>query len=180
MMFGFACRETETLMPMPIHLAHMLTRRMAKVRREGVLNWMRPDGKSQVTVEYHNGRPARVETVLISTQHSPEVGEEQIRSDVIEHVIMPVLPPEMVDDDMKIFVNPTGRFVTGGPEGDSGLTGRKIIVDTYGGMSRHGGGCFSGKDPQHVGWQSTLSLRGLPTDAKFRWHMPSVLRSRSR
>jgi S-adenosylmethionine synthetase len=150
MMFGFACRETETLMPMPIYLAHKLARRMAKVRREGVLDWMRPDGKSQVTVEYRHGRPARVDTVLISTQHAPEVEQEQIRSDVTQHVIMPVLPPDMVDDGMKIYVNPTGRFVTGGPEGDSGLTGRKIIVDTYGGMSRHGGGCFSGKDPTKV------------------------------
>jgi S-adenosylmethionine synthetase len=159
MMFGFACRETETLMPMPIYLAHMLTRRMAKVRREGVLNWMRPDGKSQVTVEYHNGQPVRVDTVLISTQHSPEVDEEQIRADVTEHVIMPVLPPDMVDADMKIFVNPTGRFVTGGPEGDSGLTGRKIIVDTYGGMSRHGGGCFSGKDPTKVDRSAAYAAR---------------------
>jgi S-adenosylmethionine synthetase len=155
----FACRETETLMPMPIYLAHMLTRRMAKVRREGVLNWMRPDGKSQVTVEYHNGQPVRVDTVLISTQHSPEVDEEQIRADVTEHVIMPVLPPDMVDADMKIFVNPTGRFVTGGPEGDSGLTGRKIIVDTYGGMSRHGGGCFSGKDPTKVDRSAAYAAR---------------------
>ncbi len=159
MMFGFACTETDTLMPMPIYLAHMLTRRMAKVRREGVLDWMRPDGKSQVTVEYHNGQPVRVDTVLISTQHSPEVEEEQIHADVIEHVIMPVLPPDMVDADMKIYVNPTGRFVTGGPEGDSGLTGRKIIVDTYGGMSRHGGGCFSGKDPTKVDRSAAYAAR---------------------
>ena len=159
MMFGFACRETETLMPMPIYLAHMLARRMAKVRREGVLDWMRPDGKSQVTVEYHHGRPARVDTVLISTQHAPEVEEEQIRSDVTQHVIMPVLPTDMVDDGMKIYVNPTGRFVTGGPEGDSGLTGRKIIVDTYGGMSRHGGGCFSGKDPTKVDRSGAYAAR---------------------
>ena len=159
MMFGFACTETETLMPMPIHLAHLLTRRMAKVRREGVLDWMRPDGKSQVTVEYHNGQPARVDTVLISTQHSPDVEGEQIRSDVKEHVISPVLPPDMVDDDMKIYVNPTGRFVMGGPEGDAGLTGRKIIVDTYGGMSRHGGGCFSGKDPTKVDRSAAYAAR---------------------
>ena len=159
MMFGFACTETETLMPMPIHLAHMLTRRMAKVRHDGVLDWMRPDGKSQVTVEYHNGQPVRVDTVLISTQHSPDVDEEQIRADVTEHVIMPVLPPDMVDADMKIYVNPTGRFVTGGPEGDSGLTGRKIIVDTYGGMSRHGGGCFSGKDPTKVDRSAAYAAR---------------------
>jgi S-adenosylmethionine synthetase len=159
MMFGFACTETETLMPMPIHLAHLLTRRMAKVRREGVLDWMRPDGKSQVTVEYHNGQPARVDTVLISTQHSPDVEQEQIRSDVKEHVISAVLPPDMVDDDMKIYVNPTGRFVMGGPEGDAGLTGRKIIVDTYGGMSRHGGGCFSGKDPTKVDRSAAYAAR---------------------
>ena len=159
MMFGFACRETETLMPMPIYLAHLLTRRMAKVRRDGVLDWMRPDGKSQVTVEYHHGQPVRVDTVLISTQHAPEVDEEQILVDVTENVIMPVLPADMVDADMKIYVNPTGRFVTGGPEGDSGLTGRKIIVDTYGGMSRHGGGCFSGKDPTKVDRSAAYAAR---------------------
>ena len=159
MMFGFACRETETLMPMPIYLAHLLTRRMAKVRREGVVDWMRPDGKSQVTVEYHNGKPVRVDTVLISAQHAPEVDAEQILADVTEHVIMPVLPADMVDAEMKIYVNPTGRFVTGGPEGDSGLTGRKIIVDTYGGMSRHGGGCFSGKDPTKVDRSAAYAAR---------------------
>ena len=159
MMFGFACRETETLMPMPIYLAHLLTRRMAKVRRDRVLDWMRPDGKSQVTVEYHHGQPVRVDTVLISTQHAPEVDEEQILADVTENVIMPVLPADMVDADMKIYVNPTGRFVTGGPEGDSGLTGRKIIVDTYGGMSRHGGGCFSGKDPTKVDRSAAYAAR---------------------
>ena len=159
MMFGFACRETETLMPMPIYLAHLLTRRMAKVRREGVVDWMRPDGKSQVTVEYRNGQPVRVDTVLISTQHAPEVDSEQILADVTEHVIMPVLPADMVDSEMKIYVNPTGRFVTGGPEGDSGLTGRKIIVDTYGGMSRHGGGCFSGKDPTKVDRSAAYAAR---------------------
>ncbi len=159
MMFGFACRETETLMPMPIYLAHLLTRRMAKVRREGVVDWMRPDGKSQVTVEYHNGKPVRVDTVLISAQHAPEVDAAQILADVTEHVIMPVLPADMVDAEMKIYVNPTGRFVTGGPEGDSGLTGRKIIVDTYGGMSRHGGGCFSGKDPTKVDRSAAYAAR---------------------
>jgi len=159
MMFGFACRETETLMPMPIYLAHLLTRRMAKVRREGVVDWMRPDGKSQVTVEYHNGQPVRVDTVLISAQHAPEVDAEQILADVTEHVIMPVLPADMVDAKMKIYVNPTGRFVTGGPEGDSGLTGRKIIVDSYGGMSRHGGGCFSGKDPTKVDRSAAYAAR---------------------
>ena len=132
---------------------------MAKVRRDRVLDWMRPDGKSQVTVEYNHGQPVRVDTVLISTQHAPEVDEEQILADVTENVIMPVLPADMVDADMKIYVNPTGRFVTGGPEGDSGLTGRKIIVDTYGGMSRHGGGCFSGKDPTKVDRSAAYAAR---------------------
>src|SRR3990170_865433 len=150
MMFGFACNETDVLMPMPIYLAHKLTRRLAEVRKNGTLTWLRPDGKSQVTVEYRYGKPHRVDTVLISTQHAPEGSQEEIRAEVIKHVILPVLPAEMVDEDMKIFVNPTGRFVVGGPMGDSGLTGRKIIVDTYGGMGRHGGGAFSGKDPSKV------------------------------
>lgn len=150
MMFGFACDETDSLMPLPIHLAHALTRRMAAVRRDGLLPWMRPDGKSQVTIEYHNGKPARVDTVLISTQHEPDVDHSEIEAGVREHVIRPVLPGKLVDAALRVYVNPTGRFVTGGPEGDSGLTGRKIIVDTYGGMSRHGGGCFSGKDPTKV------------------------------
>jgi len=155
MMFGFACNETEQLMPLPIYLAHKLTRRMAEVRKNGTLKWMYPDGKSQVTIEYHYGKPARIHTVLISTQHADklngkEITNEQIRKDLIEHVINPILPKELVDENMKIFTNPTGRFVVGGPLGDSGLTGRKIIVDTYGGMGRHGGGCFSGKDPTKV------------------------------
>ena len=155
MMFGYACDETEQLMPLPIYLAHKLTRRMAEVRKNGTLHWMYPDGKSQVTVEYHYGKPARIHTVLISTQHADklagkEITNEQIRKDLIEHVINPVLPKELVDEDIIIFTNPTGRFVVGGPLGDSGLTGRKIIVDTYGGMGRHGGGCFSGKDPTKV------------------------------
>ena len=155
MMFGYACDETEQLMPLPIYLAHKLTRRMAEVRKNGTLRWMYPDGKSQVTVEYHYGKPARIHTVLISTQHADklagkEITNEQIRKDLIEHVINPVLPKELVDEDIIIFTNPTGRFVVGGPLGDSGLTGRKIIVDTYGGMGRHGGGCFSGKDPTKV------------------------------
>ncbi len=150
MMFGYACTETPARMPMPIHLAHRLTRRMAEVRKTGVLPWVRPDGKAQVTVEYRYGRPKRVDTVLVSTQHAPEIADADIREGVIEEVIHPVLPPEMVDDALKIYVNPTGRFVTGGPLGDSGMTGRKIIVDTYGGMGRHGGGSFSGKDPTKV------------------------------
>ncbi len=150
MMFGFACTETETLMPLPIHLAHRLTRRLAEVRKTGVLPWIRPDGKSQVTVEYRLGRPERIDTVLISAQHAPEVTAAEIEAGVREQVILPSLPAEMVDDQLKIYVNPTGSFVIGGPQGDSGLTGRKIIVDTYGGMSRHGGGCFSGKDATKV------------------------------
>ena len=150
MMFGYACNETPQLMTLPIYVAHKLTRRMAEVRKNGTLHWMYPDGKSQVTVEYHYGKPARIHTVLISTQHADklagkEITNEQIRKDLIEHVINPVLPKELVDEDIIIFTNPTGRFVVGGPLGDSGLTGRKIIVDTYGGMGRHGGGCFSGK-----------------------------------
>ena len=159
MMFGYACNETDTLMPMPIYLAQKLTRRMAEVRKNGTLPWMYPDGKSQVTIEYHYGKPARVHTVLISTQHDAEVSQEQIREDVIEHVIKPVLPAELVDDDILIYVNPTGRFHIGGPKGDSGVTGRKIIVDTYGGMGRHGGGAFSGKDPTKVDRSATYAAR---------------------
>jgi S-adenosylmethionine synthetase len=159
MMFGYACNETATLMPMPIYLAHKLTRRMAEQRKSGALEWMYPDGKSQVTIEYQYGKPARVDTVLISTQHSAEVTQEQIREDVIEHVIKPVLPAEMVDKNMKIFVNPTGRFHIGGPLGDAGVTGRKIIVDTYGGMGRHGGGAFSGKDPTKVDRSGAYAAR---------------------
>ncbi len=159
MMFGYACNETAALMPMPIYLAHKLTRRMAEQRKSGALEWMYPDGKSQVTIEYQYGKPARVDTVLISTQHSAEVTQEQIREDVIEHVIKPVLPAEMVDKNMKIFVNPTGRFHIGGPLGDAGVTGRKIIVDTYGGMGRHGGGAFSGKDPTKVDRSGAYAAR---------------------
>lgn len=150
MMFGYACTESETLMPMPIYLAHRLAQRLAEVRKTALLPWARPDGKTQVTVEYSHGRPKRVHTVLVSTQHAPEVEQEEIRQAIIENVIMPVLPTEMVDSELKILVNPTGRFVVGGPLGDSGLTGRKVIVDTYGGMGRHGGGCFSGKDATKV------------------------------
>jgi len=159
MMFGYACNETSTLMPMPIYLAHKLTRRLSEVRKDGTLPWLRPDGKTQVTVEYAQGRPRRVDTVLVSTQHAPEVSQAQIRAALIEHVITPVLPVEMVDKNLKIFTNPTRRFVIGGPMGDSGLTGRKIIVDTYGGMGRHGGGAFSGKDATKVDRSAAYAAR---------------------
>ena len=159
MMFGFACNETEALMPMPIYLAHKLTQKLAEVRRDGTLPWVRPDGKSQVTVEYNYGKPKRIDTVLISTQHNPDITQEQIRVDLIEHVINPVLPEDMVDEKLKIYTNPTGRFVVGGPLGDAGLTGRKIIVDTYGGMGRHGGGAFSGKDATKVDRSAAYAAR---------------------
>ncbi len=159
MMFGYACNETLVLMPMPIYLAHKIARRLSQVRKDGTLPWLRPDGKSQVTIEYSFGMPKRVDTVLVSTQHDPEVSQQEIREAVIKHVIQPVLPVEMVDKRMKIYVNPTGRFVIGGPMGDSGLTGRKIIVDTYGGMGRHGGGCFSGKDPTKVDRSAAYAAR---------------------
>ena len=159
MMFGFACNETPQLMPMPIYLAHKLTRRLAEVRKAGTLDWLRPDGKAQVTVEYAYGKPKRVDTVLVSTQHAPEVSHAEIREGVIEHIIMPTLPADMVDKELKIFVNPTGRFVIGGPMGDAGVTGRKIIADTYGGMGRHGGGSFSGKDPTKVDRSAAYAAR---------------------
>ena len=159
MMFGYACNETDVLMPMPIYYAHKLTRRLAEARRANDLDFLWPDGKSQVTVEYAYGVPKRIHTVLISTQHSPEVTNEQIREGVIEEIIKPVLPPELVDDEMIVYVNPTGRFVVGGPMGDAGLTGRKIIVDTYGGMGRHGGGAFSGKDPTKVDRSGAYAAR---------------------
>ncbi len=160
LMFGFACRETPALMPMPIYLAHRLTDRLAKVRQSGKLKWLRPDGKSQVTVEYaQNGKPIRIHTVLISTQHSPDVKYNTLRKQIIEKVIMPVLPKRLVDKDMIIHVNPTGRFVVGGPKGDCGLTGRKIIVDTYGGRGSHGGGAFSGKDPSKVDRSASYMAR---------------------
>jgi S-adenosylmethionine synthetase len=159
MMFGYACNETPTLMPMPIYLAHNLARRLTEVRKNGILPWLRPDGKTQVTVEYAYGQPVRVDTVLVSTQHAPEVSQEEIRKAVVEHVIQPVIPAELLNGKPKIYVNPTGRFVIGGPQGDSGLTGRKIIVDTYGGMGRHGGGCFSGKDPTKVDRSAAYAAR---------------------
>jgi S-adenosylmethionine synthetase len=159
MMFGFACNETAQLMPMPIYLAHKLTRRLAELRKDGTLPWLRPDGKSQVTVEYSNGRPKRVDTVLVSTQHAPEMSQADIREQVMEHIILPSMPDGMVDKDLKVFVNPTGRFVIGGPQGDAGVTGRKIIVDTYGGMGRHGGGAFSGKDPTKVDRSAAYAAR---------------------
>jgi S-adenosylmethionine synthetase len=159
MMFGYACNETPQLMPMPIYLAHKLARRLAEVRKAKTLPWLRPDGKSQVTVEYAYGKPKRVDTVLVSTQHAPEISHAEIRAAVIENIIQPVVPPEMWDSGPKIYVNPTGRFVIGGPQGDSGVTGRKIIVDTYGGMGRHGGGCFSGKDPTKVDRSAAYAAR---------------------
>ncbi len=159
MMFGYACNETPVLMPMPIYLAHKLTRRLAEVRKDGTLPWLRPDGKSQVTVEYQYGKPVRVDTVLISTQHSPDVSHSDIEEAVVEHIINPIVPDGLKSDGMKIYVNPTGRFVIGGPMGDAGLTGRKIIVDSYGGMGRHGGGAFSGKDPTKVDRSGAYAAR---------------------
>jgi S-adenosylmethionine synthetase len=159
MMFGYACNETPTLMPMPIYQAHRLARKLAETRKSGELPWLRPDGKTQVTVEYSHGKPVRIDTVLVSTQHSPDVTHAEIREGLIEHVIMPTLPAELVDSKMKIYVNPTGRFVIGGPMGDAGVTGRKIIVDTYGGMGRHGGGAFSGKDPTKVDRSAAYACR---------------------
>src|SRR5512147_2204049 len=159
MMFGFACNETATLMPMPIYLAHNLARRQSELRRSGAIPWLRPDAKSQVTIEYSKGRPVRVDTVLISTQHSPDVTQTEIAEIITDQLIMPTLPPELVDNNIKVYVNPTGRFVVGGPMGDAGVTGRKIIVDTYGGMGRHGGGAFSGKDPTKVDRSGAYAAR---------------------
>jgi S-adenosylmethionine synthetase len=150
LMFGFACDETEELMPLPITLAHKLCRRLSKVRKSGSLAYLRPDGKSQVTVEYRDGRPVRVDCVVVSSQHSDKVSQDELHRDITEHVIRAVIPPEMLDAKTRFHINPTGQFITGGPMGDAGLTGRKIIVDTYGGYSRHGGGAFSGKDPTKV------------------------------
>ncbi len=159
MMFGFACDDTPELMPMPISLAHKLSKRLAEVRKNGTLPYLRPDGKTQVTIEYENDVPVAVETIVISNQHSPDVEMEQIRSDIKKHVIDVIAPKELMREDTKIFINPTGRFVIGGPQGDSGLTGRKIIVDTYGGMGRHGGGAFSGKDPTKVDRSAAYAAR---------------------
>jgi len=159
MMFGFACNETPTLMPLPIYLAHKLSRRLSELRKNGTLPWLRPDGKSQVTVEYAYGKPKRIDTVLISTQHAPEISHAEIVEAISEHIIYPTLPEGMVDENLKVFVNPTGRFVIGGPMGDAGVTGRKIIVDTYGGMGRHGGGAFSGKDPTKVDRSAAYAAR---------------------
>jgi len=159
MMFGFACNETPTLMPMPIYMAHKLSLQLSKMRKNGTMPWLRPDGKSQVTVEYSKGQPKRIDTVLISTQHAPDISHAEITEQVIENVIHPSMPKDMVDKDLKIFVNPTGRFVVGGPMGDAGVTGRKIIVDSYGGMGRHGGGAFSGKDPTKVDRSAAYAAR---------------------
>jgi S-adenosylmethionine synthetase len=159
MMIGFACRETPELMPLSISLAHKLCRRLAQVRKDGVLDYLRPDGKSQVTVEYEYGRPKRIDTIVLSTQHDPAVDYEQLKRELIDVVVHEVIPPELLDERTRYLVNPTGRFVIGGPMGDAGLTGRKIIVDTYGGIARHGGGAFSGKDPTKVDRSAAYAAR---------------------
>lgn len=159
LMFGFACNETPELMPLPISLAHKLAKRLSDVRKDGTLNYLRPDGKTQVTIEYHDDKPVRVDTIVISTQHSPDVDHAQIVSDLKQHVVAPIAPIGLIDSDTKYYINPTGRFVIGGPQGDAGLTGRKIIVDTYGGYARHGGGAFSGKDPTKVDRSAAYAAR---------------------
>ena len=161
MMFGYACNETDAYMPLPIHLSHRLAEKLTAVRRDGSLKYLRPDGKTQVTVEYEDNRPVRIEAIVVSTQHDEDVSLDTIRRDIIEKVITPVIPAGLMDNDTKIFVNPTGRFVTGGPKGDTGLTGRKIIVDTYGGYARHGGGAFSGKDPTKVDRSAAYAARHI-------------------
>ena len=159
MMFGYATNETESYMPMPAYLANKLALQLTKVRKDGTLAYLRPDGKTQVTVEYDDGKPVRVDAIVVSSQHAPEASNEQIRADIIEKVIKPIVPAEMLDENTKYYINPTGRFVIGGPQGDAGLTGRKIIVDTYGGMARHGGGAFSGKDPSKVDRSAAYAAR---------------------
>ena len=159
MMFGYACNETPEYLPLPIAYAHRLSRRLADVRKTGILPYLRPDGKTQVTVEYDDGKPMRVDTIVISTQHNPEIAQETIHKDMIHHVVQSVIPEKFIDENTKYLINPTGRFVIGGPQGDAGLTGRKIIVDTYGGMARHGGGAFSGKDPTKVDRSAAYAAR---------------------
>ena len=160
-MFGYACNETKELMPMPISLAHKLAMKLTAVRKDGTLRYLRPDGKTQVTIEYEDDKPVRVDTVVVSSQHAPEISLDQIRADIIEYVVKKTIPSELLDENTKYYINPTGRFVIGGPQGDSGLTGRKIIVDTYGGYARHGGGAFSGKDPTKVDRSATYAARHI-------------------
>ncbi|EKC70011.1 methionine adenosyltransferase, partial [human gut metagenome] len=159
MMFGYATNETESYMPMPAYLANKLALRLTEVRKNGTLPYLRPDGKTQVTVEYVNGKPERIDAIVISSQHAPEITHEQIEKDLIENVVKAIVPAAMLDENTKYYINPTGRFVIGGPQGDAGLTGRKIIVDTYGGMARHGGGAFSGKDPSKVDRSAAYAAR---------------------
>jgi len=189
LMFGYACRETKELMPLPIHLAHRLVERLSYAREKGLISWLRPDGKSQVTVEYDGGKPVRVHTVVVSTQHADGIPYAKIRSEIIKKVILPIIPKRLLDAKTIYHVNPTGRFVVGGPAGDTGVTGRKIIVDTYGGRGRHGGGAFSGKDPSKVDrsaatwratWPRTSSRPASPTAARCSSPTPSAWRIRSR